>query len=101
MENFGWIQVGELLGQLVALVFVVVIFLKFMERMAEAERKRTAGYIDELGNIGKDCHTMSRENQKLFQDQLAVLIQQGHDDSVRITNTLAELTLEIKTMNHR
>ncbi len=92
-------KLAELLGQLLAYIIVVVLFLKYMSKNSEGEQKQVQHYIDELTEVGKECHLMSRQSQKLYQDQMDLVIQRSHDDTMRITEALTSLTAEVRTLN--
>lgn len=96
MGGLEWLKyISEFVGMLV----IVILFLRYLKESAITVRKQTEGYINTLTEIGQDCHIMSRENQKNYQQQMETLMQQHHDDSRSLNDTLTELTVEVRALN--
>lgn len=98
----SWLPIADRIGQLIIVVLFLrfgVTVLSFMRQQKEVERAQGEGYVDQLRDVGKECHAQSQESQRNYQEQMSELIQQSHEDNKLMTRAISDLTIEVGRLN--
>ncbi len=93
--ELDWIQLAERIGQVV----IVVLFLRFIKESKATEREHSEAHIKQLTDIGKECHSLSRESQARYQEQMGALMDRWHEDNKGVSLAIKELSIEVRALH--